>query len=268
MMPAVTTTVTVTDDTIDRARSGDRRAIEAVFREAYRAARRVARALCGEPDRAERVVDVTFRQALNVLPRWSAGTDPVNWFTHHVVQTSRQIRGGGRPASGVDLLVAAVPEPQRTPAFLALVRGVRRLPPQQAEAFLLHHGERLNPRLLGVAMDCSTGAAETHLRAADQTTRDLAGPAFDGLAEQLRRAVVALSPTDDETDQFVRARVGAWAGRRRRRRFGRLLVLACFAAAVYVGWQHRDEIRRRLPFPAAANPASQPVAATQPAGNR
>ena len=259
--PAVTTTATVSDDIVQRAKSGDRRAIEAVFRDVYPVAHRVARAICGEPDRAGRVVDVTFRQALHILPRWSAGTDPANWFTHHVVQTSRQVRGGGRPASDVDLLVAAAPEPQRTPAYAAFVRGVRRLPPQQAEAFLLHHGERLNARLLGVAMDCSTQAAETHLRAADAAVRDLAGPAFDALAEQLRRAVVALSPTDDEADRFARTRVGAWAGRRLRRRFGRVLVTALLAGAAYVAWQNRDRIRDRF------LPAANPAPATQPARN-
>lgn len=250
---------TATDETVARARAGDRHAIEAVFRDAYPAVRRLSRALCGEPKGAERVTDVVFRQGLNVLPRWSVGTDPVNWFTHQVVQTSRRVRGGGRPASDADLLVAALPEPQRTPAYVALVRGVRRLPPQQAEAFLLHHGGRLNARLLGVAMDCSTQAAETHLRAADQTVRDLAGPAFGGSVELLRRAVVALSPTDDEADAFARARVGAWAGRRLRRRVGRLLVVVLLAVAAYVAWQFRDQVRQRLPWPSAGT-------ATQPAG--
>ena len=61
------------------------------------------------------------------------------------------------------------------PAYTAFVRAVRGLPEQQAEAYLLYHGERLNERLLGVAMDCSAAAAANHLQAATDALTAMSG---------------------------------------------------------------------------------------------
>ena len=64
------------------------------------------------------------------------------------------------PAPNQDLLITV--GPTGLPAYAGFIRALRTLPVQQAEAFILHHGEHLNERLLGVAMDLSTGAAGSH----------------------------------------------------------------------------------------------------------
>ncbi len=236
---------TVADDTVDRARAGNRRAIAEVFRDVHPAVCRLARSLAGDGETADRIVDVSFRHALVVLPRWSPHVDPEHWFFHHALQTYRKMPPG-RPGAEDDLLSRGISLELRTPAYVAFVRGVRRLPPQQAEAFILHHGHRLNARLLGVSMDCSTTAAENHLRAADATMKSLAGDEFDALAKLLRQAVVALSPPADQTDQFVSARVGAWADRRSAIRIGKLAVAAAVIAAAGVAWMNRERIAELL----------------------
>jgi DNA-directed RNA polymerase specialized sigma24 family protein len=231
------------DDILTQAQAGDRAAIEQVFRDVHPGLHRIARELTGEEERADRVVNAVFRNALRVLPQWSSWGDPETWFHHQAVQAARRA-SQGRPGSGDDLLVTALPSEQRSPAYVAFARGVRRLPPQHIEAFLLHHGERLNARLLGVAMDCSTTAAETHLAAADAVMRPLAGDELGKLMGLLNQACRSLSPDRAETERIVHLHVGAWAGRRRARRMGWLVAFVVIAGALLVAWQFRDAIRR------------------------
>lgn len=217
------------------AQAGNRRALKAVFADVHPSVTRLARSLCGDVQAGDRVAEICFKHAVNVLSRWSAGQDPQNWFAHHAVQTSRQVCPG-RPDPVDDALANALPPAERTPALLALIRGVRRLPPQQAEAFILHHAERLNTRLIGVAMDCSMQAASTHLMAADQAIKMLVGEQFDALTEQLRRACMALTPPTDQSERVAGRYAGQWVAARLRRRvmkFGAFLLIVGLAV---VGW--------------------------------
>jgi DNA-directed RNA polymerase specialized sigma24 family protein len=248
-------------DTLRRAEAGNRASIERVLRTVYPSVHRVAHALAGDADGAAEVLRFVFANAMRVLPQWSARIDPETWFTHQAVQAVRRVCQG-RPPSDRDLLVAALPLDRRppdprSPAYAAFVRAVRRLPPQQAEAYVLHHGERLNARLLGVAMDCSTHAAETHLRAADAAVRPIAGDDLPRLTAGLHEACRNLTPAHADADQFVRDYVGRWAGARKRRRVGRLAVaLLAVAAVAAAGWHFRDAIGQMLP---ASGPIEQPA---------
>jgi len=240
--PAVTTDV---DTLVARARTGDREAIAEVFADAHPAVRRAALALTGDEDVAGQVTADVFGHALNVLPRWSAAADPGNWFYHHTVLTARRLGGGRRPESASDPLVTALPAAARTPAFVAFARGVRRLPPQAAEAFLLHHGERLNARLLGVAMDCSAAAAETHLAAADDAMRQLAGPDFEKMTATLHKAIAGMAPPREESRRFAAAKARAFAAGRVGRGLRRLVVIAVvLAVVVAVAYVFRDPISK------------------------
>jgi len=78
--------------------------------------------------------------------------------------------------------------------LVAFVSALRQLETQQREAFLLHHCERLNARYSALAMDCSTEAADNHLKAADQSLRLVAGADFDALAKKLADAYAHLAP--------------------------------------------------------------------------
>ena len=105
-----------------------------------------------------------LRRSLRVVPRGDAGLVPENWYYHHTLITARE--STHPPELREDVLFKQANT--EDPAYLAFVRAIRSLPRQQAEAFLLHHGEKLNTRLLGVSMDCSQGAASDHLNAANR----------------------------------------------------------------------------------------------------
>lgn len=96
-------------------------------------------------------------------------------------------------------------------------------------------------------MDCSTTAAETHLRAADAAMKALTGDGFPALTQALRSAVVALTPPAEVTEQYVSARVGAWADRRSAVRWMKLFIWALVAAAIAIAWFNRERLLRLLP---------------------
>jgi hypothetical protein len=137
------------------------------------------------------------------------------------------------PAAKTDLLAT-----DGDPRYVAFVRALRQLPIQQREAILLHFGERFNSRFLGIAMDCSTDAAQTHLEAATGALRTIAGADFGALVDRLSNVYAHLGPPVDA----VAPAVGRWVGKglrpHRFRRALRLLVaVAVIAALVYAGWK-------------------------------
>ena len=241
----------VPDDVLDRARRLDPSAAEAVLADAYPSVRRIALALVGRPATAGRVVEEVLDRGLRVLPSWRAGATPENWFYHHTVLTAREAAAaaGEQPDPRQDPLVTAADAPAAAdPAYVAFVRAVRGLPPQQAEAFLLNHGERLNERLLGVAMDCSARAAENHLRAAHDALSAVAGPDGERHTATLTRAYAALGPAPADVAGAVRPPVRRVVRARRFRRIVRalvtLFVLGLAAAGAYAAWHWRHVLPR------------------------
>ena len=105
------------------------------------------------------------------------------------------------------------------------------------ETIVLHHGEQLNPRFLGVAMDCSTTAAQVHLDAAETDLRAIAGENFASLLRQFTRVYAALTPARE--DALRMASLHASRVRRRRlgsglaRRIAYLLLLALLGLGVW-----------------------------------
>jgi DNA-directed RNA polymerase specialized sigma24 family protein len=240
--------VVSTQELLDRVRSGDREAAEDLFAECHPPARRTLAALIGDDERAEKAVDELFRQARAVMRRWPESVDPVNWCYHRAVLAARRFGGGRHEDVADDPLVRALPIELRSPAYLAMIRALRRLGGQRAEAFILHHGERLNPRLLGVAMDCSAAAAATHLSAADTHIRALTQDQFDQLTEHLRRAVVGLTPPPAVSRQFAQAQARAWAVKQAGIGLGRLLrtllLLSLLAGLVWAAVRWLPAIRQ------------------------
>src|SRR5438132_874748 len=172
----------VVEDAQARAEPPKRESVETILAEAYPAVHRMAHGLTGEDAIAREVIDKVLARSLRLLPRWRAKVVPSNWFYHHTLLASR---GAARTFADVrtDLLVTT--SNSTGPAYLAFIAAMRKLPPQQMEALILHHGERLNPRLLGVAMDCSTAAAANHLAAATASLAAIAGGGFDALTATL-----------------------------------------------------------------------------------
>jgi DNA-directed RNA polymerase specialized sigma24 family protein len=228
----------VSDEVIARVRKLDRRTVEAVLSESYPAVHRMAHGLTGRSAAGQRVIRLVFRRGLRVIPGWRKGVIPENWFYHHTLLTAREVAPHPPPADK-DLLLTI--GPSADPAYAAFVRALRALPRQQTEAFLLNRGEQFNERLLGVTMDCSTQAATTHLSAATESLRQIAGEQFQGLSSALERAYQALTPGETAVTTSVgrQVRSALWA-RRLRRLVRRLLLLAILICLAYAAWRWRD----------------------------
>jgi len=255
----------IPDDVVRRAQNYDRRAMEQILAEAYPSVYRMAHALTGRPGAARQVLHDVLRRGLRVLPNWRAGSIPENWFYHHTLLTARAL-SSILPDPRQDLLVTAAAEAAHDPLYIGFVRAVRNLPRQQAEAIILHHGERLNDRLLGVAMDCSTGAAHTHLAAARQALAAVSGAGVEVLTTTLERAYQSLTPPPAAIAPVARRYVSRTLRPRRLRRLVRLTLLLALLAAGYFAWRERA---RWLPWAQQQKSKIWPatVPATSPAAS-
>jgi DNA-directed RNA polymerase specialized sigma24 family protein len=228
----------VTEELIDRAMQLDPEAARALLADRVPAIQRIALALTGRSAVADAVTRGVLERSLRVMPNWRRGGGPENWFYHHTVITAREaLQRAGQPSINEDRLVMNGPQTAGYRAFIQILRG---LPAQQAEAFLLNHGERLNERLLGVAMDCSATAAAEHLRSAEQALRELAGDEFEVQTTAMSSVYHALTPKDEEIDPVVWPHIRRLAQRRRLRLVIRLIgMLLLMAAGVYWVWKTR-----------------------------
>lgn len=218
-----------------QARRGNRSAVEAILTESFPAVHRIAHALSGEPRTGTAVSRHVMRRAVRVMPRWRRGITPENWFYHHTLLVAREA-AAQVPRPDHDLLITA--GPGGMPAYVAFVRALRGLPRQQMEAFVLNHGEKLNSRLLGVAMDCSASAAATHLVAATDTLRTIAGDSYEELVPALERAYATLTPPETVVRTTVARQVSAGLWAMRLRRIIRwTITLAVLAAIGYAVWR-------------------------------
>lgn len=227
----------VTDDVLVQAQDGDAMAIAAILSVCYPRVCRIARALSPAGADATPVIETVMQRSVRLLPNWRSGATAENWFYHHTLLTAREATAAVRVSAGSDPLQ---PAGESDPAYAAFLRALRELPPQQAEAFILHHGERLNPRYLGVAMDCSTKAADVHLRSATERLGRVSGEHAAVHVAHLHKAYIALSPNEAALDEAVRRYVAA---AQRRPAPWRLLVwiivvAAIIAALAWVGWTY------------------------------
>lgn len=246
----------ISDELLDKARRGHPGAAEEVLAEAYPAVFRMAYALTGRPGAARQVLHDVLRRSLRVMPHWRRGMVPENWFYHHTIITARSASPQPPPPQDDVLLKQARSD---NPAYAAFLRAVRSLPRQQTEAFILHHGEKLNTRLLGVAMDCSQNAAADHLRAAEQSVSAVTGEATPVLIATMEQAYSTLAPPVTAVRPAARKYVARHLRPRRIKRIALLILLLALLAALFYLWQSRDLIRLFF-FPPADNPATAPAA--------
>jgi DNA-directed RNA polymerase specialized sigma24 family protein len=222
-------------DTLERARNFEQSAVEELFQMHYPQVVRMAHGLSGRADVAAGVVRFVMKRGLHILPRWRDEGEPQRWFSHHTVLTSRRAYKHA-PDLKKDLLVSMAQT--RDADYAAFVRSLRSLPMQQREAFVLHHGERMNERYLAVAMDCSVEAAKNHLHAAQDALRALAGPAYDAYVEELRRTYAGMTPAQEIVLPNVRRQVRRYIWPRRVARLIKIgIILLTLAAAAWAAWQ-------------------------------
>jgi DNA-directed RNA polymerase specialized sigma24 family protein len=231
----------VSDDVLERAQRGDRAACAALLSESYPSVVRMARALTGDAGEADRVVDFVLTRGAKLLPAWRRGTMPQNWFYHHTLLAARE-RAATRPThgAGADLLVMETTG--AGPEYVAFIRAVRGLPGQQGEAFILHQGERLNTRLLGVTMDCSSAAAENHLNAATATLTAIAGISLGSCQAALSRNYAALGPPAESVGPAVERYAQSYTRPLRLRRLlRRVILVAVLVTLAWCAWHWRHE---------------------------
>jgi DNA-directed RNA polymerase specialized sigma24 family protein len=231
----------VSEQLLQQAQRRDPLALEAVIAVSYPPVYRMAHALSPDSRAAARTVERVMERSLRVLPTWRAGYIPENWFYHHTLLASRESQGGRIDPANDPLVIHSG---STDAGYRAFIGALRKLETQQAEAFILNHGEKLNSRLLGVAMDCSMKAADTHLRAATDSLSAIAGERINDYARLMEHAYAALSPPMPTVGLSVRQVVKRSLRRERLLRAARwLIVLIVLGAAALAIWHWREPVQ-------------------------
>jgi DNA-directed RNA polymerase specialized sigma24 family protein len=213
----------ITDDDVAAAQRGDAAALGRVYQQSFPVCARITNSLTGRADTGTEITRELRRQFTDQLPRFRDADDLSRWLTHHTILLKRRLAKPPRP--GEDVLLAGVGGPDAA-AYRAMINALRRLSPQQQEAFILTHAQRWNTRLCAVAMDCSNTAVETHLEGADREIRPLLGENFAALTQYLEQ-VHKSQPVDIAPPPTIIA-----ATIKVRRGFGLLKTFAGWAAIV------------------------------------
>jgi hypothetical protein len=149
---------------------------------------------------------------------------------HHTVLESRHHVGR------IDRNVLLAADDRTDDWFSAFVGAFRHLPIQQREAIVLHYCEYLNERYLGIAMDCSTDAAATHLTAAKNQLAALAGDQCEALLLRLAGVYRKLAEASPQVRPEIRWRVRRFVWPRR---ISRLLVVLVLVGIAWGLWHLR-----------------------------
>jgi DNA-directed RNA polymerase specialized sigma24 family protein len=187
---------------------------------------RIAVVLCGEPSRADEVVDTVLRQSVGISTKWRTQDDASRWFVHYTVLLSRQWASH----AGADALRRVTSDPADT----AIIHAIGQLPMQQREAFLLHHGEQMDLRQVATAMDCSTAAAANHLAAAAKSLQESVPTVLADFTPRLPGLLQQLLPPPHLLD----AKLQQTLARHRRIRRLKLIGIWVYRAALLltIGW--------------------------------
>jgi DNA-directed RNA polymerase specialized sigma24 family protein len=227
----------IDDQLFARAQKLDRQAVEALVESVYPAICRIAYGLSGREDVGRGIVRFVINHSLQQIPQWRDSSQAQRWFYHFTVLVSRRGQKHA-PTAAEDTLVAHSGEVSA--AYTAFVRGMRALPFQQREAYLLTVGELLIGRDVATAMDCSISAVQVHFQTAEQTLRPLAGDAYEVMKDRLARAYRNLSPRDDAIHPSVRNLISRLMWPWRIKRFIKISVtLIILAALAYAAWRWR-----------------------------
>lgn len=162
----------ITDEDLWSAQRGNPGALQHVYSQALEPCARVAYSLCGNPDRASQVLRELVRRSARQFPRWKYADEASAWFMHQTILLLRDIDPLIETRDDPLLKDVAGPDVIQ---YAAMIRAIRKLPPQQKEAFLLTHAQRWNTRLCAIAMDCSNAAVVTHLTEAERQLKPLLG---------------------------------------------------------------------------------------------
>jgi len=228
----------VDEELIERAKKLRVGAVNSILQSEIGGVYRLSYALAGTWGTGRAVARFVLNRSVKMMPKWDPHDDPADWYHRFTILTARRL-AKPRPATKSDVLVEQALTPDRQ--YIAFIAALRHLEYQQREAFLLRHGEKLNARYSALAMDCSTSAAENHLRAAEQSLKLVAAEDFDAMLQKLTDAYSHLTPEPAHLLPTVNRVVLQQVLVRRWIRWAWLLVqLLVLAAIVWGGWKiHR-----------------------------
>lgn len=234
----------VDPDLLDRARRGKRSAIIELLQLYYPQVWRVAVALTGREDVGRGVTLYVMRRSLQHIERWQDQEAPTRWFRHHTLMTLRRTRKH-KPDLFNDVLIRR--SDRNDPAYTAFIKALRDLPEQQREAFLLTHGEKLPPRQIAIAMDCSMHAAQMHLSEAEKHLRLLGQGDYESLVQHLHDRHQRLTPDEQMILPSLRRQLRRSIWWRRIRVLSKAaLWLVILGGIGYAGWWTWPVVSPRL----------------------
>ena len=220
-----------TDGAVPLSDAGARTAL---VRHHYPRCYRTALALTGDTAVARAAAARVLRAAVTVGRKWRSADDADRWFGRYTVIATREVSALNDRTAARDPLLAGTDDP----GYTVFVAALRELPPQQREAFLLHHGQSMDLHRLATAMDCSSAAASNHLVAATDALRPPAagrlGEFADAIASRIARLVPPAAELAIEVDHELE--------RQRRRRIVRTVVRWAVvgivsAMTIWFAWQ-------------------------------
>lgn len=221
--------IELSEELVDNAREGKPDALSTVIIKCYPPLVRISMALAGDAKRGLELVQDLVRGSLVASESWMEPTAPWRWFLHHAILNLRRLP----PSPGPDPLVQYSADKQVP--FVAFVSALRKLPPQQQEAFILRQGEKMSERELAVAMDCSVTAAVNHMLAAQNALKLVAADGIEQRMAEFRTAYDNLSPDPEAVKQYVMARVQTRTTKRKARGLFKLVIWTIVLAAVAYG---------------------------------
>jgi RNA polymerase sigma-70 factor, ECF subfamily len=153
---------------IERARAGDRRAIEALVRRCNRRLYRVARSIIPDEDTAEQAVQEAYLAAFADLTRYQPNGKFAAWLTRLVAAEAHRIAVAGRERG------VAVSEPPATAAH-ALERAVDALPEVFRVVFVLRMVEGVGGVETAASLDLNETTVRTRLYRAQRRLASATG---------------------------------------------------------------------------------------------
>jgi DNA-directed RNA polymerase specialized sigma24 family protein len=227
----------IDEELFARAKKLEREALEKLVESVYPGICRIAYGLSGREDVGHGIVRFVINHAMHHLKNLRDAASAQRWFYHFTVLVSRRGQKHA-PTAEQDTLVAHSGEVSA--AYVAFVRGMRALPFQQREAYLLTFGEQLLYRDVATAMDCSIAAVEVHIAGAQQTLRAMTGNGYEKMNERLMRAWANLSPREEAIHPSVRVLIKRLMWPRRIKLILKIsLTVIIVAALSYGGWRFR-----------------------------
>jgi len=231
-------TLHIDEELFARAKKLDRDALEKLVESVYPGICRIAYGLSGRADVGHGIVRFVINHSLQQLQQLRDAAAAQRWFYHFTVLVSRRGRKH-EPKAEQDTLVENSGEVSA--AYVAFIRGLRALPFQQREAYLLTFGEQLLYRDVATGMDCSIAAVEVHLQVAEQTLRAMTGDGYEKMKERLTRAWGNLSPREEAVHPSVKGLIKKLMWPRRIKRILKIVVaLAIVVGLAYAAWRFRN----------------------------